>query len=102
MSKRFETMLEELKSHYDLVIVDTPPVLAVTDSTVIGKHAGTTLLVVRHGRHPMNEIAETVKRLRQRRRDRSKGVLLTDVPQEGAFLGSGYQGGYYGYDSIAG
>jgi tyrosine-protein kinase Etk/Wzc len=24
------------------------------------------------------------------------------VPQEGAFLGSGYQGGYYGYDSIAG
>jgi ATPases involved in chromosome partitioning len=27
MSKRFETMLDELKSHYDIVIVDTPPVL---------------------------------------------------------------------------
>jgi tyrosine-protein kinase Etk/Wzc len=101
MSKRFETMLEELKAHYDLVIVDTPPVLAVTDSTVIGKYAGTTLLVVRHGRHPLNEVMETAKRLRNGGVG-LRGVLLTDVPQEGAFLGSGYQGGYYGYDSIAG
>jgi tyrosine-protein kinase Etk/Wzc len=94
-------MLDELKSHYDIVIVDTPPVLAVTDSTVIGKYAGTTLLVVRHGRHPLNEIAETAKRLLNGGVS-LKGVLLTDVPQEAAFLGSGYQGGYYGYDSIAG
>ncbi|HEX7907948.1 MAG TPA: polysaccharide biosynthesis tyrosine autokinase [Paraburkholderia sp.] len=101
MSKRFETLLDELKSHYDLVIVDTPPVLAVTDSTVIGKYAGTTLLVVRHGRHPLNEIMETAKRLRNGG-VALRGVLLTDVPQEGAFLGSGYQGGYYGYDSKAG
>ena len=63
--------------------------------------AGTTLLVVRHGRHPLNEIAETAKRLFNGGVS-LKGVLLTDVPQEGAFLGSGYQGGYYGYDSIAG
>ena len=101
MSSRFESMLEELKTRYDLVIIDTPPVLAVTDSTLIGKHAGTTLLVVRHGRHPLNEIAETAKRLRNGGVG-LRGVLLTDVPQEGAFLGSGYQGGYYGYDSIAG
>ncbi|CAN7208313.1 polysaccharide biosynthesis tyrosine autokinase [Paraburkholderia sp. 22099] len=101
MSKRFQTLLDELKPHYDLVIVDTPPVLAVTDSTLIGKYAGTTLLVVRHGRHPLNEITETAKRLRNGG-VALRGVLLTDVPQEGAFLGSGYQGGYYGYDSIAG
>jgi tyrosine-protein kinase Etk/Wzc len=101
MSKRFETMLEELKARYDLVIVDTPPVLAVTDSTLIGKYAGTTLLVVRHGLHPLNEIVETAKRLRNGGVG-LRGVMLTDVPQEAAFLGSGYQGGYYGYDSIAG
>ncbi|RKT26189.1 tyrosine-protein kinase Etk/Wzc [Paraburkholderia sp. RAU2J] len=101
MSKRFETMLDELKPYYDLVIVDTPPVLAVTDPTLIGRYAGTTLLVVRHGRHPANEIAEAAKRLRNSG-VAMRGVLLTDVPQEGAFLGSGYQGGYYGYDSVAG
>jgi tyrosine-protein kinase Etk/Wzc len=101
MSKRFETMLEELKPYYDLVIVDTPPVLAVTDATLIGKYAGTTLLVVRHGRHPLSEIVETAKRMRNGG-VAMRGVLLTDVPQEAAFLGSGYQGGYYGYDSVAG
>ncbi len=101
MSDRFESMLEELKTRYDLVIVDTPPVLAVTDSTVIGRHAGTTLLVIRHGRHPVAELTETVKRLRNGGVN-LRGVLLTDVPQAGAFIGSGYRGGYYGYDSIAG
>jgi tyrosine-protein kinase Etk/Wzc len=101
MSKRFETMLEELKNQYDLIIIDTPPVLAVTDSTVIGKHAGTTLLVIRHGRHPVGELAETAKRLRNGGVN-LQGVLLTDVPQAGAFIGSGYRGGYYGYESIAG
>jgi tyrosine-protein kinase Etk/Wzc len=101
MSKRFETMLEELKKQYDFIIIDTPPVLAVTDSTVIGKHVGTTLLVIRHGRHPVGELAETAKRLRNGGVD-LQGVLLTDVPQAGAFIGSGYRGGYYGYESIAG
>ncbi|HEY2020426.1 polysaccharide biosynthesis tyrosine autokinase, partial [Paraburkholderia sp.] len=101
MSKRFEMLLDELKPQYDLVIVDTPPVLAVTDSTLIGRYAGTTLLVVRHGRQPLHEIVETAKRLRNGG-VAMRGVLLTDVPQEAAFLGSGYQGGYYGYGSIAG
>ncbi|MCC8391832.1 polysaccharide biosynthesis tyrosine autokinase [Paraburkholderia sp. MMS20-SJTR3] len=101
MSPRFQSMLDELKPRYDLVIIDTPPVLAVTDSTLVGRHAGTTLLVVRHGRQPLNEIIETAKRLRNGGVG-LRGVLMTDVPQEGAFLGSGYQGGNYGYDSIAG
>ncbi|NML30807.1 polysaccharide biosynthesis tyrosine autokinase [Paraburkholderia antibiotica] len=101
MSRRFQTMLDELKPRYDLVIIDTPPVLAVTDPTLVGRYAATTLLVVRHGRQPLSEIIETAKRLRNGGVG-LRGVLLTDVPQEGAFLGSGYQGGYYGYDSIAG
>ncbi|MFP4904937.1 protein tyrosine kinase, partial [Paraburkholderia sp. BR14261] len=85
----------------DLVIVDTPPVLAVTDSTVIGRYAGTTLLAIRHGRHPISELEETVKRLRIGGVN-LRGVLLTDVPKTGAFIGGGYRGGYYGYESIAG
>ncbi|WP_322058628.1 polysaccharide biosynthesis tyrosine autokinase [Paraburkholderia sp. J63] len=100
MSARFETLLEELRTKYDLVIVDTPPVLAVTDSTVIGRYAGTSLLAIRHGRHPLSELEETVKRLRNGGVNLC-GVLLTDVPKTGAF-GGGYRGGYYGYESIAG
>ncbi|MFM0041904.1 polysaccharide biosynthesis tyrosine autokinase [Paraburkholderia sediminicola] len=97
MSERFRALFDELSAKYDLIIVDTPPVLAVTDSTLIGKHAGTTLLVLRHARHPLPEIAETTKRLRNSGVV-VRGVLMTDVPQRR--IGSGaYYSGYYGYAS---
>ncbi|WP_277185198.1 polysaccharide biosynthesis tyrosine autokinase [Caballeronia sp. BR00000012568055] len=98
-SDRLGEVLEQLKQLYDLVIVDTPPVLAVTDATVIGKHAGTSLLVVRHGKNQVQEIGETMKRLHHGGVN-MKGVLLTDVPQSKMLMGSTYAG-YYGYESIA-
>ncbi|MDR5757931.1 polysaccharide biosynthesis tyrosine autokinase [Caballeronia sp. LZ035] len=98
-SDRLGEVLGELKQRYDLVIIDTPPVLAVTDATVIGKHAGTSLLVVRHGKNQVQEIGETMKRLHHGGVN-MKGVLLTDVPQSKMLMGSTYAG-YYGYESIA-
>ncbi|WP_090685889.1 polysaccharide biosynthesis tyrosine autokinase [Paraburkholderia phenazinium] len=98
MSDRFRTLLEHFSRVYDLVIVDTPPVLAVTDAALIGKHAGTTLMVVRHGRHPAMEISEALKRLVNAGVN-LHGVLLTDVPPPKLNLG-GYTG-YYGYESRA-
>ena len=98
MSDRFRTLLEHFGRVYDLVIVDTPPVLAVTDAALIGKHAGTTLMVVRHGRHPPTEISEALKRLVNAGVN-LHGVLLTDVPPPKLNLG-GYTG-YYGYESRA-
>ncbi|MFM0155329.1 polysaccharide biosynthesis tyrosine autokinase [Paraburkholderia sediminicola] len=99
MNDRFNLMLEHFASRYDVVIVDTPPVLAVTDSTLIGKLAGTTLLVVRHGYQPLSEISETAKRLRAGG-VRLKGVLFTNVPQRRVGYGA-YYAGYYGYESSA-
>jgi tyrosine-protein kinase Etk/Wzc len=97
MSERFKTMLDYFSSRYDIVIVDTPPVLAVTDAALIGRHAGATLLVVRHGRHPMAEILESANRLRNGGVT-LKGVLFTDVPQRRVGYGT-YYSGYYGYES---
>ncbi|MGF6903730.1 polysaccharide biosynthesis tyrosine autokinase [Paraburkholderia sp. GAS348] len=97
MTERFKTMLESLSSRYDIVIVDTPPVLAVTDSTLIGKYAATTLLVVRHGQHSIAEIGETMKRLRNNG-IALKGVVFTDVPQRRFGYGA-YYSGYYSYAS---
>jgi tyrosine-protein kinase Etk/Wzc len=99
MSERFKTMLDHFSGRYDVVIVDTPPVLAVTDAALIGKHAGTTLLVVRHGRHPMAEILESANRLRNGGVT-FKGVLFTDVPQRRLGYGT-YYSGYYGYESVS-
>ena len=65
INNRFVDFLREVSAQYDIVIIDTPPVLAVTDAAIIGRHAGTSLLVLKAGEHPMRMIEETVKRLLQ-------------------------------------
>lgn len=47
MHPRFGELLKWGGENYDLVIIDTPPVLAVTDAVIIGNYSGTTLLVAR-------------------------------------------------------
>jgi tyrosine-protein kinase Etk/Wzc len=84
---RLGQVLKALASAYDMVIVDSPPVLAVTDPGVIGKHAGATLMVVRHGRHSAAELRECTRQLASAGVG-VDGLLLTDVPERGASYGA--------------
>src|SRR5690554_7988470 len=52
MTAAFSRFLEEVSQRYDLVIIDTPPVLAVTDAAVVGAQCGTTLMVARFQANP--------------------------------------------------
>jgi tyrosine-protein kinase Etk/Wzc len=65
MHPSFTAMLAKLKPRFDLIIIDTPPVLAVTDAAVIGHHVGTSLMVVRFGINQAREIALAKQRLEQ-------------------------------------
>jgi tyrosine-protein kinase Etk/Wzc len=58
-------LLSELGERFDTVIVDAPPVLAVSDAAIIGRHVGATLMVARSGKHPIRELEQAVKRLNQ-------------------------------------
>ena len=62
-SDRFAALVTWMSAEYDLVLFDTPPILAVTDAALVGRHAGVNLVVVRAGTHPMREVAAAVKRL---------------------------------------
>ena len=84
---RLAKVLCEFGEAYDMVIVDTPPVLAVTDPVLIGKHVGATLMVVRHGRNSAGELKEAARQLSSGGVDLD-GVLLTDVPPRGASYGA--------------
>lgn len=77
--ERLGMLVEQFSRAYDVVILDTPPVLAVTDSALIGKHAGTTLLVMRHARHSAAELRETT-RLLGAAGVSIDGIVLGDVP----------------------
>ncbi|WP_370652266.1 polysaccharide biosynthesis tyrosine autokinase [Caballeronia sp. TF1N1] len=64
MSPRLQQYLDGLSRAYDAIIVDTPPVLAVTDALIVGKLAGANFLVLRSGAHNEAEISEATRRLR--------------------------------------
>lgn len=87
LRERFSTTLKALAELYDMVIIDSPPVLAVTDPGLIGKEAGATLMVVRHGWHSAAELRETKRHLSSAGVG-VNGVLLTDVPQRGLAYGA--------------
>ncbi|MDB5851728.1 MAG: capsular exopolysaccharide family [Rhodoferax sp.] len=62
---RFGELLARLEERFDMIIIDAPPVLAVTDAAIIGRHAGATLLVARAGRHPLRELEQAVRQVQQ-------------------------------------
>jgi len=94
MHERFEAILAEASAAFDVVLIDTPPVLAVTDATVIGRYAGTFFLLLRAGHHPVREIQETLRQL-QNGGVQVKGALLNDLQAKGGKYG--YYGNYYQY-----
>jgi len=93
MQEKFENVLGTIAENFDHVIIDSPPVLAVTDAAIIGCYAAATLLIVRDAQSPLREIEQSVKRLKQ------AGVNLRGVVYNGMKTSSsryGY-GKYYGY-----
>jgi tyrosine-protein kinase Etk/Wzc len=77
-SERFQRLLGDVSSRYDVVLVDTPPVLAVTDAALVARHAGVTLLVLRAGKHPMREIVASLRQL-SRNGVRVHGLVVNAV-----------------------
>lgn len=64
-SPAFGECLDALSSQYDIVIIDTAPVLACSDAAVVGSHAAAVMIVTREGMNTVGEIRETEKRLTQ-------------------------------------
>ncbi|MGF8678018.1 polysaccharide biosynthesis tyrosine autokinase [Klebsiella pneumoniae] len=78
MHPRFEKLLAWASAKYDLVIIDTPPILAVTDAAIIGRYAGTTLLVARFESNTVKEIEVSITRFEQSGVN-VKGCILNGV-----------------------
>lgn len=97
MGESFQQFLLWAKDHYAMVIVDTPPILAVTDAALVGRRVGTTLLVARFGITSIKEIRLSQKRL-QHVGVKVDGVILNDVVKSAAlYYTSGYSHYDYGY-----
>ncbi|MEQ1531823.1 MAG: polysaccharide biosynthesis tyrosine autokinase, partial [Methylococcales bacterium] len=80
LHERFGSFLESISRHYDHVIIDSPPILAVTDAAIIGRMASATLMVIKAGDHPLRELQQSVKRMSQAGVN-LKGIVFNDLPE---------------------
>ncbi|WP_159180215.1 polysaccharide biosynthesis tyrosine autokinase [Klebsiella pneumoniae] len=95
MHPRFEDLLKWGSQNYDLVVIDTTPILAVTDAAIIGRYAGTSLMVARFEVNTVKEIEVSMKRFEQSGVV-VKGCILNGVVKKASsYYGYGYN--HYGY-----
>ena len=96
LHERFGQLLLTLSKQYDHIIIDSPPILAVTDASIIGRMASATLMVVKAGQHPMRELEQSTKRLAQAG-VHMKGIVFNDLSRNSSRYGSGYGKYVYQY-----
>jgi len=96
----FAELVKQARAEYDLVIVDAPPILAVTDAGIIANAVERliSLVILKSGAHPWKEIDEAVARF-ERQGGAVTGLVLNRYrpDQEQAYYGYGHY--QYAYDS---
>lgn len=90
---QFATMLNQLSEQYDHILIDTPPILAVTDGIIISQHAGVNLVIARYAKTQMKELELTINRFEQAG-VKVNGIILNDIQRSSAGYGYGYNYSY--------
>jgi capsular exopolysaccharide synthesis family protein len=96
LSDEFRELLEELKKHYDFIVMDTPPAGLVTDATILMNYADITFTVVR-ANYSRKEFVKNIDRMAKEHSQNRMGVIL-NATLIGKEYGYGYGASYaYGY-----
>ena len=96
MHANFSSFLDNVKDEYDIVIVDTPPILAVTDAAIVGRQVGMSLIVTRFAVNAAREIEIVMRRFAQND-IQLKGAIFNAVEKKASAYGYGNYG-YYNYE----
>ena len=94
-SNKMKKLIQNLKEEYDLILLDTPPMLAVTDSFVNLKYTDQFILVVRAGKTEKGALDRTLDQINYLNSP-FRGVVLNDVDESNTY-GKGYYYSYYQY-----
>jgi capsular exopolysaccharide synthesis family protein len=94
-------MLDDLKQRYDLVLIDAPPVLGISDGSIIAREVDYVILVIQHRRYP-REISLRAKRAIEEVHGNCVGMVLNCVAvksDDSYYYYSSYGSYYKGYRS---
>ncbi len=78
VGEKIRHMLDELKQRYDLVLVDSPPILGISDGSIIAREVDYVILVIQHRRYP-REVSLRAKRAIEEVHGNCVGMLLNNV-----------------------
>ena len=95
---RFKKIIEELKSKFDYIVIDTAPVLPASDAVALGQSCDALLMVVQSEKTTHHMVRDSIKRLNASHVDVT-GLILTqvDIKKEDPYR----YGGYYGYGAYS-
>lgn len=96
MGERFDGLLERAQQSYDLVLIDTAPVLPVTDGVLVAARGGAVFMAVRAHVDTVDALEEAIRRLQQAKVPVAGAVLNGLLPKQG-LRSYGYNYGYYHY-----
>jgi Mrp family chromosome partitioning ATPase len=91
-----EDLLIQARSEYDFIILDTPPVLAVTDASILGRLADATVLIVRYGESQRDVVRRCIDVL-ERSGTHLLGVAVNAVDYTAPEYSEYYGRKYYEY-----
>jgi len=95
-SPRMQDLFDYLKSNYDIILVDTPPVGMVADSLLLVNYCNAIIYLVRHNRTPVKYLQQTLRNLKEKD-IKNLNIVLNDIPPPGRFSAYNAYGYQYGY-----
>jgi polysaccharide biosynthesis transport protein len=93
MTQKFQSLLKELATRYDRIILDSPPLGIVTDAVVLSKHTDGVILVAKAGKTLRDDLKRAARHIRDVNGTIFGTILNAIVPDQR----SGYYYSYYGY-----
>ena len=92
-AKKLEDLIAKLRETYDYVLLDTPPIIAVSDALYIAKHTDGVIFIVSHNHAKKSMVKEAISNLRRNNVD-IIGTILTQVDLKHGEYGYGYDYSY--------
>ncbi len=93
-SKRYSDLIEELKGKYDIIIIDTPPIMLVTDAALACRVAAQIVMVIEYNRHSIDAIQDGMKQLLKGNNTAHASFVINKY-EHGHNDGYGYKYGKY-------